>query len=165
MHILKISAESAMSLKHQRQRAIQEIIAQENISTQSELVERLRSLGFRATQATVSRDISELRLVRVPLGKGKHKYALSNLELAEDVLEELQRIFREFVHDIDRGGNLLVIRTAEGHASGIALLLDRLKRDDIVGTLAGEDTILVVARNEKGAERLLEEFEGYLALR
>lgn len=151
-----------MASKDQRHRAIQEIISQENISTQAELVDRLRKQGYNVTQATVSRDINELRLVRVPLGRGKHKYALTQFELAEDVMDELKRIFRGFVHDVDRGENLLVLRTAEGHASGIALLLDRLRRDDIVGTIAGEDTILVVARSTADAEKLQDEMEGYL---
>ncbi|ADH63215.1 MAG: arginine repressor [Deinococcota bacterium] len=151
-----------MASKDQRHRAIQEIISRENISTQAELVDRLRKQGYNVTQATVSRDINELRLVRVPLGRGKHKYALTQFELAEDVMDELKRIFRGFVHDVDRGENLLVLRTAEGHASGIALLLDRLRRDDIVGTIAGEDTILVVARSTADAEKLQDEMEGYL---
>ncbi|HEU4742855.1 MAG TPA: arginine repressor [Meiothermus sp.] len=151
-----------MASKDQRHRAIQEIISHENISTQAELVDRLRKQGYNVTQATVSRDINELRLVRVPLGRGKHKYALTQFELAEDVMDELKRIFRGFVHDVDRGENLLVLRTAEGHASGIALLLDRLRRDDIVGTIAGEDTILVVARSTADAEKLQDEMEGYL---
>lgn len=151
-----------MASKDQRHRAIQEIISRENISTQAELVDRLRKQGYNVTQATVSRDINELRLVRVPLGRGKHKYALTQFELAEDVMDELKRIFRGFVHDVDRGENLLLLRTAEGHASGIALLLDRLRRDDIVGTIAGEDTILVVARSTADAEKLQDEMEGYL---
>jgi len=151
-----------MASKEQRHRAIQEIITHENISTQSDLVQRLLQQGFNVTQATVSRDINEMRLVRVPLGRGKHKYALSQMELAEDVLDELRRIFPGFVHDVDRGENLLVLRVAEGHASGIALLIDRLRRDDIVGTLAGEDTILVVARDIPLAIELQHEFEGFM---
>ena len=144
--------------KAERQRAIQEIVSKEEISTQRELVEKLRARGFNVTQATVSRDIAELRLARVSLGKGRHKYALPSMELPEDVYEELKRQFGLFVKDVDRGGNILVVKTAEGHASGIALLMDRLKRDEIVGTLAGEDTILVVARTEEGARALEEEF-------
>lgn len=126
-----------MRSKAERHRAIQEIVRKEEISTQKELVERLRQLGFEVTQATVSRDIAELRLARVALGKGRHKYALPSMELPEDVYEELKRQVGLFVKDVDRGGNLLVLKTAEGHASGIALLIDRLKRDEIVGTLAG----------------------------
>ncbi len=152
-----------MASKEQRHRAIQEIISVESISTQAELVDRLRGKGYDVTQATVSRDINELRLVRVPLGRGKHKYALAQLELAEDVMDELGRIFQTFVHDVDRGENLVVLKTADGHATGIAFLIDRLRRDDIVGTLAGEDTIMVVGRTVAEAKRLQEEFEDLLA--
>ncbi len=151
-----------MPNKELRHKKIQEIVAREEISTQAELVERLRQEGFNVTQATVSRDISELRLVRVPLGRGKHKYALAPIELEEDAEAELKRQFKEFVQDVDRGGNIIVIRTALGHAAGIALLIDKLKDDDLVGTLAGDDTILVVARGEPEAERLKEYFEGFL---
>lgn len=143
--------------REERLRAIQEIVLEEEVGTQKELAERLRARGFRVTQATVSRDIARLRLVRVPLGGGRHRYALAQMEVPEDIYQELRRRFKEFVKDVDRGGNILVVKTAEGHASGIALLLDRLKRDDIVGTLAGEDTILVVAREEALAQALEEE--------
>lgn len=147
-----------MLSKDQRQKRIQEIIARENVSTQGELVERLLSEGIQVTQATVSRDINELRLVRVPMGKGRHRYSLAQVRGNENLEGELSRLFQNMVHDIDRGENMLVIRTAEGHASGIALLLDKLSRDDIVGTIAGEDTIFVVARSIEEGEALLEEF-------
>lgn len=149
--------------KEQRHRAIQEIISRESISTQAELVDRLQKMSFDVTQATVSRDINEMRLVRVPLGRGKHKYALAQLDFAEDVMDELKRIFRAFVRDVDRGENILVLKVSEGHASGIALLIDRLRRDDIVGTLAGEDTIMIVARTVAEAEALQEELDDLLA--
>jgi transcriptional regulator of arginine metabolism len=151
-----------MASKEQRHRAIQEVISSESISTQAELVDRLRARGYDVTQATVSRDINELRLVRVPLGRGKHKYALAQLELAEDVMDELRRIFQTFVHDVDRGENVVVLKTTDGHATGIALLMDRLRRDDIVGTLAGEDTIMVVGRTVDDAKALQEELEELL---
>ncbi len=151
-----------MPNKELRHKKIQEIVSREEISTQAELVERLRQEGFNVTQATVSRDISELRLVRVPLGRGKHKYALAPIELEEDVEAELKRQFKDFVQDIDRGGNIIVLRTALGHAAGIALLIDKLKNDDLVGTLAGDDTILVVARGEPEAKRLQSYFEEML---
>ncbi|AZI42912.1 arginine repressor [Deinococcus psychrotolerans] len=147
-----------MLSKDQRQKRIQEIIARENVSTQGELVERLLSEGVQVTQATVSRDINELRLVRVPMGKGRHRYSLAQVRGNENLEGELARLFQNMVHDVDRGENMLVIRTAEGHASGIALLLDKLSRDDIVGTIAGEDTIFVVARSIEEGETLLEEF-------
>ncbi len=152
-----------MPNKEKRHKKIQEIVSKEEISTQADLVERLREEGYAVTQATVSRDINELRLVRVPLGRGKHKYALAPIQLEEDVAREVAHRFREFVKDVDRGENILVVRTADGHASGIALLIDKLQRDDVVGTLAGEDTILVVARTSGDAENLCQDFAAFMA--
>lgn len=151
-----------MASKEERQRRIQEIVLSEEIATQAELVDRLRKEGFYVTQATVSRDINDLRMMRVPLGKGRHRYSIGNYEAKEDVLEELKERFEEFVRDIDWGENILMIRTAEGHASGIALLIDKLGWDEIVGTLAGDDTIMVVARTIADAEKLAETFADYL---
>lgn len=143
--------------KEQRQKRIQEIIARESISTQAELVERLNAEGVRVTQATVSRDINELRLVRLPIGKSKHRYSLAQVAPETDVMDELGRLFRNFVTDVDRGENLLIVRTSEGHANGVAFFLDKLRRDDIVGTIAGQDTIMVVARTAEEGEALMEE--------
>ena len=151
-----------MASKEERQRRIQEIVLAEEIATQADLVDRLRKEGFYVTQATISRDINDLRMMRVPLGKGRHRYAIGSYEVKEDVLEELKERFEEFVRDIDRGENILMIRTAEGHASGIALLVDKLGWDEIVGTLAGEDTIMVVARTIIDAEKLVETFADYM---
>ncbi|WP_425147628.1 arginine repressor [Deinococcus sp.] len=146
-----------MLSKDQRHKRIQEIIASESIATQAELVGRLREGGVNVTQATVSRDINELRLVRLPVGKGRHRYSLAQVGHHDNVLGELTQLFQSFVTDVDRGENVLVIRTADGHATGVALLLDRLRRDDIVGTIAGEDTIFVVARTVQDGETLMEE--------
>ncbi len=146
-----------MLSKDQRHRRIQEIIAQDSISTQAELVERLRAEGVLVTQATVSRDINELRLVRLPVGKGRHRYSLAQVSHHDTTQVELQRLFQNFVTDVDRGENIVVVRTADGHATGVAFLLDRMRRDDIVGTIAGEDTIFVVARSVQEGEVLMEE--------
>lgn len=151
-----------MISKEQRQRRIQEIISRESISTQSELVARLVAEGIRVTQATVSRDINELRLVRLPVGKSRHRYSLAQVGAETDVMDELGRLFRNFVTDVDRGENVLVIKTADGHATGVAFFLDKLRRDDIVGTLAGQDTILLVARTNEDGEALMEELNALL---
>lgn len=148
--------------KEQRHRLLQEIITRESVSTQAELVKLLRAEGVKVTQATVSRDINELRLVRVPIGRGRHRYGLSSGGLQENIDEKLGHLFKNFVKDIDRGENTLVIRTVEGHASGVARLLDRLQRDDIVGTLAGEDTIFLVIRTSQEAADLIEELYGLM---
>ncbi|KQR27258.1 arginine repressor [Deinococcus sp. Leaf326] len=151
-----------MLSKDQRQKRIQDIIMRESVSTQADLVGLLRAEGIQVTQATVSRDINELRLVRLPIGKGRHRYALAQYGAHANVEEQLTRLFQNFVQDVDRGENLLVIRTAEGHASGVALLLDRWQRDDIVGTIAGEDTIFVVARTTTEGESLMEELNALM---
>lgn len=151
-----------MTTKEHRQKRIQEIVAREVVSTQAELVDRLRAERIQVTQATVSRDINELRLVRLPLGQGRHRYALAPLSVASDVRDELRRRARDYVLDLDLGENLIVVRTVEGHANGVAYLLDRMGRDDIVGTLAGQDTILVVARTTGEAEPLLADLQELL---
>ena len=151
-----------MHSKDQRQRHIQDIVTGEFIATQSDLVERLLRDGYQVTQATVSRDISELRLVRLPFGKNKYRYALAPYSLATDPTEELRVQFKQFVRDIDRAEHLVVLKVSDGYAMGVALTLDQLSRDDIVGTLAGQDTIFVAARNLEAAIALKLEFEDYL---
>lgn len=149
-----------MPSKEYRQRLIEELVENDFISTQAEIAEHLGKRGIKVTQATISRDVNELRLVRLPAGNGQHRYRSTPLAAQEDVLGELSQRFRLFVRDLDRGENSIVINTDEGHASGIAYVIDKLERDEIVGTLAGQNTILVVARTSSGAQQILEEFEG-----
>jgi len=151
-----------MPSKEYRQRLIEELVETEFISTQSELADQLAAKGIRVTQATISRDVNELRLVRLPAGDGQHRYRSTPLAAQEDVLGELKQRFRLFVRDIDRGENIIVVNTDEGHASGIAYVIDKLERDEIIGSLAGQNTIMVVTRSTKEAEAMLEEFEGLL---
>jgi transcriptional regulator of arginine metabolism len=148
-----------MPSKEYRQRLIEELVESEFISTQAEIAEHLGRRGIKVTQATISRDVNELRLVRLPAGNGQHRYRSTPLAAQEDVLGELSQRFRLFVRDLDRGENTIVITTDEGHASGIAYVIDKLDREEIVGTLAGQNTILVIARSTPGAQRILEEFE------
>ena len=151
-----------MPSKEYRQRLIEELVESEFISTQSELADQLAAKGVRVTQATISRDVNELRLVRLPAGDGQHRYRSTPLAAQEDVLGELKQRFRLFVRDIDRGENIIVVNTDEGHASGIAYVIDKLERDEIIGSLAGQNTIMVVTRSTLEAEAILDEFEGLL---
>jgi len=151
-----------MPSKEYRQRLIEELVEKEFISTQAEIAEHLARRGIKVTQATISRDVNELRLVRLPAGPGQHRYRSTPLAAQEDVMGELTQRFKLFVRDLDRGDNLLVVNTDEGHASGIAYVIDKLDRDEIVGTLAGQNTILVVARSGDAAADLLAEFESLL---
>ena len=149
-----------MPSKEYRQRLIEELVENEFISTQAEIAQHLAQRGIKVTQATISRDVNELRLVRLPAGNGQHRYRSTPLAAQEDVLGELRQRFRLFVRDLDRGDNIIVINTDEGHASGIAYVIDKLDRDEVVGTIAGQNTILVIARSSSSAEAMLEEFEG-----
>lgn len=151
-----------MPSKEYRQRLIEELVEKEFVATQAEIAQHLARQGIKVTQATISRDVNELRLVRLPAGDGKHRYRSTPLAAQEDVLGELAQRFKLFVRDLDRGENTLVITTDEGHASGIAYVLDKLDRDEIVGTLAGQNTILVIARDAAQAATLLDEFEDLL---
>ncbi len=151
-----------MPSKDYRQGLIEKLIAEEFISTQAEMVKRLKEQGINVTQATISRDIKELQLVRLPAGNKQHRYSSIPLVEKQDVITELKERFKLFVRDIDRGENIIVISTDEGHASGIAYIIDKLERDDIVGTIAGQNTILIVARSKGVAEELLSEFEDIL---
>ena len=141
---------------------IEELVEKEFISTQSEIAEHLARRGIAVTQATISRDVNELRLVRLPAGPGQHRYRSTPLAAQEDVLGELAQRFRLFVRNLDRGDNLLVINTDEGHAAGIAYVIDKLDREEIVGTLAGQNTILVIVRNGDAAAKLHRDFEELL---
>lgn len=151
-----------MPSKDHRQRLIADMVESEYIATQAEIAERLAAQGIRVTQATVSRDVTELRLVRLPSGKGRHRYRVTPMTSQEDVAGELRDRFRQFVHGVDRGESVLVIATDEGHAAGIAYVLDKLDREEIVGTLAGQNAIMVVARTVADATRLQQELEALL---
>jgi len=152
-----------MPSKEYRQRLIEELVEGEFISTQAEIAEHLAKRGVEVTQATISRDVNELRLVRLPAGNGQHRYRATPLAAQEDVIGELRQRFKLFVRDLDYGQNILVVNTDEGHAAGIAFVIDKLERDEIVGTLAGQDTILIIARDTPAAERLMRDFEELLA--
>ena len=151
-----------MPSKDYRQRLITELVENEFISTQAEIAERLAERGIKVPQATISRDVTELRLVRVPAAPGRHRYRATPLVQQDDVEHELRQRFKLFVRDLDRGENVIVVTTDEGHASGVAYVIDKLDREEIVGTLAGQNAILVVCRSVATAEAVLEEFEALL---
>ncbi|NLO40907.1 MAG: arginine repressor [Ruminiclostridium sp.] len=144
-------------MKYNRHAKILEIIENHDIVTQDELVERLKSQGMDVTQATISRDIKELRLVKVMTSEGKAKYtAMSN---DSGVLsEKLLSILRGGYLSSDYANNILVIRTLPGLASAVASTIDSLGWTEIVGTIAGDDTILIVTRAERIAEEMQERF-------
>ena len=149
-------------MKLDRQAMILEIIGQENIETQEQLLTRLQARGFRCTQATISRDIKQLHLIKEPVGQGVYKYAVSGNRTTLNVAAKLRTIFRECIVSIDYAQNIVVVKTMPGLANGACSALDNMDMNDIVGSLAGDDTALLVMRNTEAAELLCQEIKDML---
>ena len=131
-------------MKAERQRKIIELITEKNIETQEQLLDELKKSGFQATQATISRDIKQLHLVKEPTGQGRYRYAVSVQKTKLNFADKLRTIFRESVVSVEAAQNIVVLKTIEGMAQGAAFALDNMGDTDIVGTLAGDDTIFLV---------------------
>lgn len=137
-------------MKYKRQREIIELINKCSIETQEELATHLQSCGYNVTQATISRDIKELRLVKV-LENNKYKYIQSKENQTDKTPSKLAALFRECVTQIDYAKNIVVIKTLNGMASGTAGAIDSMDLKDVVGTIAGDDTIFVILRSDEAA--------------
>jgi transcriptional regulator of arginine metabolism len=144
-------------MKYNRHAKILELIENNDIVTQDELVEKLKEHGMDVTQATISRDIKELRLVKVMTPEGKVKYtAMSNDP--KSLNEKLLTILRGGYVSSDYANNLLVVKTLPGLASAVASAIDSLGWPEIVGTIAGDDTVLIITRAERIAEEMQDRF-------
>ncbi|WDC83796.1 arginine repressor [Caloramator sp. mosi_1] len=144
-------------MKISRHAKILEIINNKEIETQEELVDELRKIGMDVTQATVSRDIKELKLIKVLTKDGKYKYA-SMAQGDNYLTEKLVSIFSQTVLTIDYVNNMIVLKTLSGSTSAAAEAIDTLRWDGIVGTIAGDNTIFVMARSNEKAEELVAKF-------
>lgn len=133
-------------MKARRQMKIQEIITKEAIHTQDELAEHLRGAGYDVTQATVSRDIKEMGLIKVPTPDDDYRYAIPGSAQTVNSQERLKRRMQETVITVNDSENLIVIRTISGNAQALADLIDKVNWDEIIGTVAGDDTILLVIK-------------------
>lgn len=148
-------------MKVKRHEMISKLIATENIETQEELAAKLREQGLSVTQATVSRDIKELRLIKVLTPEGRYKYA--TVEKAEaDLQERFIRMFSNCVLSVTAAGNIIVIKTIAGSASPAAEAVDSLKWPDILGTIAGENTVFIVVREGKPIAEIIKKFQKML---
>lgn len=144
--------------KYTRQTKILELISKKEIETQEELAEGLKAMGIDVTQATISRDIKELRLVKVMSKNGKYKYATIG-QSQEGITDRLYKIFENSVVSIDNAMNIIVLKTIPGAAQICASAIDYMGVDEIVGTLAGDDTVFVAIRSLESVELVLEEFK------
>jgi transcriptional regulator of arginine metabolism len=147
-------------MKSRRQAVLLELVDREALHTQEQLRRRLRQHGFNATQATISRDIAELGLVK---RAGDGAYQRSGVETAnpETTLTALERATAEFLRSVDRVQQLIVVRTGIGQAQPLAIAIDRARLPEIVGTIGGDDTILIVARDQRQAAALVKKLESY----
>ncbi|KAB3537393.1 arginine repressor [Alkaliphilus pronyensis] len=144
-------------MKYTRHAKILEIIDNKEIETQEELSEELRKIGLNVTQATVSRDIKELRLIKVLSKTGKYKYA--TLKSQDSVLSDrLIRLFKDSILSIEHSGNLLVLKTIPAAAQAAASAIDAAGFEGVVGTVAGDDTIFVLIRENSNMEEVKDKF-------
>ena len=143
-------------MKTRRHAKILELIKEHDIDTQEELLRHLREEGFDVTQATVSRDIKELRLVK-ELSGGGYRYASSERKGLADSDARLRNIFKEGVTSVDRAQNIVVVRTMPGLASAACSALDSMEIPGMVGSLAGDDTGILIMRDNDAAERFNQE--------
>ncbi|MGE5545024.1 MAG: arginine repressor [Bacillota bacterium] len=148
-------------MKARRHMAIREIVTSQRISTQEELCEALSDLGYMVTQATVSRDIKELKLVKVSSPDGYH-YALPEVPAPRASMERMRRVFLDTVQEITDSENLIVFKTIPGSAHLVASNIDAAAIPEVVGTVAGDDTIIVVVKPKKAVPRVLERFRSLL---
>lgn len=137
-------------MKKNRHEAILSLISRVDIGTQEELMQKLNDLGYKVTQATVSRDIKSLKLIKTPVSSGQYKYSYVNNE-AEDFSGKYYSILSHSVTSVDYAGNMAVVKCYAGMANAACAAMDNLDIENIVGTLAGDDTIFVLCRNEESA--------------
>lgn len=138
-------------MKAKRQAKIMEIISTSNVETQEQLLQALQEAGFTSTQATISRDIKELRIVKELTSFGTYHYTSASRELPSTFSERLNTIFRECVTSFDYAQNIIVIHTLPGLANAAASALDAMNMSVVLGTLAGDDTVMVIMRDTNAA--------------
>ena len=149
-------------MKFQRQSKILELIEKEKIDTQEELSRRLKEWGFTTTQATISRDIKELRLVKVMTPDGTYKYTAATTENEVSMMGRIRNIFKECVVSISSAQNLVVIKTLPGLGSAAGYAIDAIHHPEVVGSIAGDDTIMAAVRTADETVLLMEKLRRML---
>lgn len=149
-------------MKSSRQEKILEIIASKDVETQGQLIEELSARGIKSTQATLSRDIKDLRLVKELTSAGKYRYVAASRDELTDFDLRLKKIFRESVTSYAAAQNILVIKTLPGLSSAACAALDGMDIEGLVGTLAGDDTAFIAMKDMEAAENFEREIEKLL---
>ena len=149
-------------MKSQRQAKIMEIISTRNVETQEQLLDLLQQEGFRGTQATISRDIKELRIVKELSSLGTYRYTTSANEVSGSFTSRLNTIFRECVTGFDYAQNIIVVRTLPGLASAAGSAIDTMNLSTVVGSISGDDTVMIVMRDNNAAAAFCGEIKNLL---
>ena len=149
-------------MKAQRQAKIMEIISTTNVETQEQPLSALQAAGFNSTQATISRDIKELRIVKELTSFGTYRYTTATREVPSGFTGRLNTIFRECVTNFDYAQNIIVIHTLPGLANAAASALDAMNMSVVLGTIAGDDTVFIVMRDNNAAAAFCGEIKGLL---
>ena len=140
-----------------------EIISNQDVETQEQLLEALKAAGFNSTQATISRDIKELRIVKELTSFGTYRYSISSSDVSTSFSGRLNMIFRECITSFDYAQNIIVVRTLPGLASAAASAVDAMNLSVVVGSIAGDDTVFIVMRDNNSAAAFCGEIKGLLA--
>lgn len=148
-------------LKSARHAKILEIIKEKEIETQEELCAELNALNYVVTQATISRDIRDLRLLKVDGSEKKYRYAYIN-ESDSEISDKMKGLFRECVLSVVAAQNIVVVKTLSGNGANAGIVIDKVKHDGIVGSVAGDDTVLVVCVDNQAAELVVEKITQFL---
>ena len=141
-------------MKNNRQKQILSLISEHEITTQEELIEKLRESGYNVTQATVSRDIKQLKLIKIAGENDTYKYAVSGNENVVAVNAKYTNILMETVTEIDYAGHLVVVKTFNGMAMAAGAAIDAMKWSGVLGCIAGDDTVFIAARSELTAKEI-----------
>lgn len=147
--------------RNSRQAAILDIIAEMDVETQEELCEELLKKNFNVTQATISRDIKDLKLYKVAGTTKKYKYAFIENE-GDAINTKMRNLFRECVQSVNCANNLIIIKTLRGNGATAGTFIDSLQLKEVIGTVAGDDTVLVVIDNNENADVLVSKFREYI---
>ena len=148
-------------MKRIRQEKMLELISKYEIDTQDELIERLRESGFEVTQATVSRDIRELNISKMTTGKGTYRYVLPK-QIAPSSNMKFNSALIDALISVDYACNIVVLKTHAGLANAVAVGLDSMHLENILGCVAGDDTIMLVSRSEESAKLISDRFQGMI---
>ena len=148
-----------MNTKERRQQILRNIIDQQGIGDQGHLLNELRNKGIETTQATISRDLQEIGYVKIRVSSGVYRYELLDVWSDDLIRERLRVSFQNFVTEIRSANNLIIVKTTPGNANGVASSIDNLKHREILGTVAGDDTILIVVETGSSCKRLVREFQ------